>query len=36
VSIGGGIRGLNLHVTPDDLVRALEAEVVDVSTPEDA
>jgi Cys-tRNA(Pro) deacylase len=34
VSIGAGIRGLNLHARPDDLVRALDAAVVDVSTPE--
>jgi Cys-tRNA(Pro) deacylase len=31
VSIGGGVRGVNLHLAPDDLVRVLEAEVVDVT-----
>jgi Cys-tRNA(Pro) deacylase len=34
VSIGGGARGINLHLTPDDLVRHFVADVVDVSTPE--
>ena len=34
VTIGGGIRGVNLHLTPDDLVRALRAEVIDLSSPE--
>ena len=32
VSVGGGIRGLNLHLRPADLVSALAAEVVDLST----
>jgi Cys-tRNA(Pro)/Cys-tRNA(Cys) deacylase len=31
VSVGGGIRGVNLHLAPADLVTALGAEVVDVS-----
>jgi Cys-tRNA(Pro)/Cys-tRNA(Cys) deacylase len=31
VSIGGGIRGVNIHLAPDALVGALEATVVDVS-----
>jgi Cys-tRNA(Pro) deacylase len=31
VSLGGGIRGLNLHLAPTDLVAALDAEVVDLS-----
>ncbi len=31
VAIGGGARGVNLHLAPDDLVRALAASVVDVS-----
>ena len=31
VSVGGGAFGVNLHVPPDDLVRALGADVVDVS-----
>jgi len=33
VAIGGGARGVNLHVAPADLVRHLGAEVVDVSLP---
>ena len=33
VAIGGGARGVNLHVAPDDLVRHLGAEVVDLSVP---
>jgi Cys-tRNA(Pro)/Cys-tRNA(Cys) deacylase len=31
VAIGGGMRGVNLHLSPDDLVTHLRAEVVDVS-----
>ena len=31
VSVGGGVRGLNLHVAPADLVAALGAEVVDLT-----
>lgn len=31
VSVGGGIRGVNLHLTPGDLVSALGAEVLDLS-----
>jgi Cys-tRNA(Pro) deacylase len=34
VSIGGGIRGVNLHASPADLVRVLDAAIVDVSQPE--
>lgn len=34
VAIGGGARGVNLHLTPEDLVRVLDAEVVDVSVEE--
>jgi Cys-tRNA(Pro) deacylase len=34
VAIGGGARGVNLHLAPADLVAALEASVVDVSIPE--
>ena len=34
VSIGGGVRGVNIHLTPANLVEALQASVVDVSTPE--
>jgi len=31
VSVGGGVRGLNLHLAPGDLVSALAAEVIDLS-----
>lgn len=31
VSVGGGVRGTNLHFAPADLVAALAAQVVDVS-----
>jgi len=34
VAIGGGARGVNVHLTADDLLRATEAEVVDVTKPE--
>ena len=34
VSIGGGARGVNLHLSADDLFRAVKADVVDVSQPE--
>jgi Cys-tRNA(Pro) deacylase len=34
VTVGGGAHGVNLHLAPDDLVRALAAEVVDVTQPE--
>ena len=34
VAIGGGARGVNLHVAPAELVRALGAEVADVSVEE--
>jgi Cys-tRNA(Pro)/Cys-tRNA(Cys) deacylase len=34
VAIGGGAHGVNLHLTPADLVAALRAEVVDVTLPE--
>lgn len=33
VAIGGGGRGVNLHVDADDLVTALDAEVADVTAP---
>jgi Cys-tRNA(Pro)/Cys-tRNA(Cys) deacylase len=36
VAIGGGARGVNLHLTPADLVEALSATVVDVSIPDPA
>jgi Cys-tRNA(Pro)/Cys-tRNA(Cys) deacylase len=35
VAIGGGTRGVNVHVAPADLVRYLDATVVDVSAPEE-
>jgi Cys-tRNA(Pro)/Cys-tRNA(Cys) deacylase len=34
VSIGGGARGVNLHLAPGDLVAGLGATVVDVTQPE--
>jgi Cys-tRNA(Pro) deacylase len=34
VSVGGGAFGVNLHLTPADLVAALDAAVVDVSSAE--
>jgi Cys-tRNA(Pro) deacylase len=34
IAIGGGAHGVNLHLTPADLVAALDAEVVDVTLPE--
>ena len=36
VAIGGGARGVNLHLAPADLVAALDAAVVDVSIPDAA
>jgi Cys-tRNA(Pro) deacylase len=36
LAIGGGARGVNLHLAPADLVTALAATVVDVSIPEPA
>ena len=35
VAIGGGARGVNVHLAPADLVRQLDAEVVDVSQPDE-
>lgn len=35
VAIGGGGFGVNLHLAPADLVAALRAEVVEVSTPDE-
>ena len=32
VSVGGGIRGVNLHLAPADLVAALRAEVAEITT----
>lgn len=34
VSVGGGIRGTNLHVAPTDLVTALSATVAELTAPE--
>ncbi|MBM4409011.1 MAG: YbaK/EbsC family protein [Chloroflexi bacterium] len=34
VSIGGGARGVNIHLAPVDLVKALAADIVDVTVPE--
>ena len=34
VAIGGGRRGVNVHIAPDDLVAATGAEIVDVTQPE--
>ena len=34
VSVGGGVRGVNIHLAPAALVAALNATVVDVSVPE--
>jgi Cys-tRNA(Pro) deacylase len=34
VSIGGGARGVNIHLAPADLVSATGADVVDVTQPE--
>ena len=31
VSVGGGVRGVNLHLAPADLAAALEAEAVDLT-----
>ena len=35
VSVGGGGFGINVHLAPATLVAALEADIVDVSTPEE-
>jgi Cys-tRNA(Pro) deacylase len=35
VAIGGGARGVNVHLAPTDLIRFLNAEVVDVTVPDD-
>jgi len=34
VAIGGGARGVNVHLTPADLIRATGAQVVDITVPE--
>ena len=35
VAIGGGVRGVNIHLAPEDLVRHLGAEAVDLSVEDD-
>jgi Cys-tRNA(Pro) deacylase len=35
VAIGGGARGVNVHLAPADLVRATDAQVVDITVPEE-
>jgi Cys-tRNA(Pro)/Cys-tRNA(Cys) deacylase len=35
VAIGGGVRGVNIHIAADDLIRATRAAVADVSAPDD-
>ncbi len=35
VAVGGGARGLNVHLAPADLIRATGAEVVDITVPEE-
>ena len=34
VAIGGGARGVNVHLAPEDLVKVTGADVVDISVPE--
>ena len=36
VAIGGGQRGVNIHLRPDDLVAATKAELVDVTAPDES
>jgi hypothetical protein len=36
VAIGGGARGVNVHLSPADLVRATSAQVVDITVLEPA
>ena len=36
VAIGGGARGVNVHLAPADLIRATGAQVVDITVPEPA
>jgi Cys-tRNA(Pro)/Cys-tRNA(Cys) deacylase len=36
VAIGGGARGVNLHLSPPELVRAVGADLADVTRPDDA
>ena len=34
VAIGGGARGVNVHLSPADLVAATGADVVDITVPD--
>jgi prolyl-tRNA editing enzyme YbaK/EbsC (Cys-tRNA(Pro) deacylase) len=34
VAVGGGAHGVNVHVTPTDLIAATDATVADISIPE--
>ena len=34
VALGGGAHGVNVHVTPTDLIAATDATVADISIPE--
>jgi len=34
VAIGGGARGVNVHLAPADLIRATDAQVVDITVPD--
>jgi prolyl-tRNA editing enzyme YbaK/EbsC (Cys-tRNA(Pro) deacylase) len=34
VAVGGGARGVNVHLAPGDLVRATGGELLDISNPE--
>ncbi|HEY4752059.1 MAG TPA: YbaK/EbsC family protein, partial [Candidatus Limnocylindrales bacterium] len=36
VAIGGGARGVNVHLAPADLVAAVGAQVADITVPEEA
>ncbi len=36
VAIGGGRRGVNIHIAPEQLISATGAQVADVTTPEEA
>ena len=35
VAIGGGAHGVNIHLSPTDMIGALDAEVVDVTVPDE-
>ena len=35
VAIGGGAHGVNVHLAPTDLIAALDADVVDVTVPDE-